>query len=92
VRVVDEYTDVFQEELPGMLPDHDIEFVIELLTGAAPICKSTYRMSTPQLMELKDHIRELEGKGYICPNSSPWGAPVIFVPNKDGTQRLCVDY
>jgi hypothetical protein len=49
-------------------------------------------MSTPQLMELKDHIRELEGKGYIHPSSSPWGALVLFVPKNDGTQRLCVDY
>jgi hypothetical protein len=82
----------FPEELPGMPPDRDIEFVIELLPGTTPICKSPYRMSTPQLMELKDHIQELEGKGYIHPSSSPWGGPVIFVPQKDGTQRLCVDY
>jgi hypothetical protein len=75
-----------------MPPDHDIEFVIELLPGTTPICKSPYRMSTPQLMELKDHNQELEGKGYIHPSSTPWGAPVIFVLKKDGTQRLCVDY
>jgi hypothetical protein len=56
VQVVYEYLDVFPEELPGMPPDHDIEFIIELLPGTAPICKSPYRMSTPQLMELKDHI------------------------------------
>jgi hypothetical protein len=92
MRVVDEYPDVFLEELPGMPLDRDIKFVIELLPSTAPICKSPYRMSTPQPMELKDHIRELEGKGYIHPSSLPWGAPVIFVPKKDDTQRLCVDY
>jgi hypothetical protein len=41
---------------------------------------------------LKEHIKELQEKGFICPSSSPWATPVIFVPKKDGTQRLCVDY
>jgi hypothetical protein len=57
-----------------------------------PIYKTPFRMTTPELAELKDHIRELLEKGFIHPSSSPWGAPVIFVPKKDGTQRLCVDY
>jgi hypothetical protein len=49
-------------------------------------------MATPELAELKEHIKELLEKGFIRPSSSPWGAPMIFVPKKDGTQRLCVDY
>jgi hypothetical protein len=49
-------------------------------------------MATQQLAKLKEHIKELLGKGYIRPSSSPWGAPMIFVPKKDGTQRLCMDY
>jgi hypothetical protein len=92
VQVVDEYPDVFPEELHGMPPDRDVEFVIELVLGIAPIYKSPYRMSDKHLAELKEQIQELQGKGYIRPSSSPWGAPVIFVPKKDGTQRLCVDY
>jgi hypothetical protein len=70
----------------------DIEFVIELKPGTMRIYKMPFRMTTPELVELKEHIRELLEKGYIHPSSSPWGAPVIFVPKKDGTQRLCVDY
>jgi hypothetical protein len=83
---------VFSEELPGMPPDRDIEFVIELIPRIAPIYKRPYRMSDKQLAELKEQIHELQGKGYIWASSSPWGAPVIFVPKKDGTQRMCVDY
>jgi hypothetical protein len=49
-------------------------------------------MTTLELAELKEHIKKLLEKGFICPSSSPWGAPMIFVPKKDGTQRLCVDY
>jgi hypothetical protein len=75
-----------------MPPDQDIELIIELLPGIAPIYKRPYRLSTQQLGELKDQIEELEVKGYICPSSLPWGTPVIFAPKKDGTQRMCVDY
>jgi hypothetical protein len=92
VPVVNEFPDVLPEDLPGMPPDQDIEFVIELKLGTAPIYKTLFRMTTPELVELKEHIKELLEKGFIHPSSSSWGAPVIFIPKKDGTQRLCVDY
>jgi hypothetical protein len=92
VSVVNEFPDVFHEELPGMPPDRDIEFVIELKPGITPIYKTPYRMATRELAELKEYIKEMLDKGFIHPSSSPWGAPVIFVPKKDGTQRFCVDY
>jgi hypothetical protein len=88
VTVINKFPDVFLEELPGMPPDRDIEFVIELKSGIAPIYKTPFSMTTPELVELKEHIRELHEKGFIRPSSSPWGAPVIFVLKKDGTQRL----
>jgi hypothetical protein len=89
--VVIEFPDVFPEELTGMPPDRDIKFVIELKPGTTPIYKTPYRMATPELAELKEHIKELLEKGFIHPSSSPWGAPEIFVPKKDGTERLCGD-
>jgi hypothetical protein len=92
VPVVNEFPDVFPEELLGMPPDRDIEFVIKLKPGTAPIYKTPYRMATLELAGLKEHIKELLDNGFIRSSSSLWGAPVIFVPNKDGTQRLCVDY
>jgi hypothetical protein len=92
VPVVNEFLDVFPKELPGMPPDRDIEFVIELKPGTALIYKTPFRMTTPELVELKEHIKELLEKGFIHPSSSPWGAPMIFVPKKDATQRLCMDY
>jgi hypothetical protein len=49
-------------------------------------------MTTPELAKLKDHIKELLEKDFIRPSSSPWGAPVIFVLKKVGTQRLSMDY
>jgi hypothetical protein len=92
VPVVNEFPDVYPEKLSGMPPNRDIEFVIELKPGTSPIYKTPYRMATPELAELKEHIKELLEKGFIRPTSSPWGAPVIFVPKKDRTQMLCMDY
>jgi hypothetical protein len=92
VPVVNEFPDVFSEELSGMPPDQDIEFVMELKPGTTPIYKTPYSMATPELAELKEHVKELLEKGFIHPSSSPWGAPVISILKKDGTQRLCVDY
>jgi hypothetical protein len=92
IKVVCDYPDVFLDDLPGMPPDREVEFVIDLLPGTAPISARPYRMSSDQLLELKKQIKELLEKGFIHPSSSPWGAPVIFVEKKDGTQRMCVDY
>jgi hypothetical protein len=92
IKVVQEYPDVFPEELPGMPPDRDTEFHIELLPGTPPISKRPYRMPVNVLVELKKQIAELQAKGSIRPSSSPWGAPVLFVEKKDVTQWMCVDY
>jgi hypothetical protein len=92
ILVVCEYLDVFPDELPGMTPDRDVEFVIELQPGTAPISKRPYRMPPKELAELKNQLQELLDKGYIRPSSSPWGCPTLFVKKKDGSLRLCVDY
>ena len=92
VPVVNEYPDVFPEELPGMPPDRDIEFVIDLVPGTSPIAKRPYRMAASELAELKKQLEELQRIGFIRPSLSPWGAPVLFVKKKDGSMRLCVDY
>jgi hypothetical protein len=92
IRVVQDFPDVFPEELPSKPPDRDIEFLIELLPGTPPISKRRYRMPVNELVELKKQISELQAKGCIRPSSSPWGAPVLFVEKKDGTQRMCIDY
>jgi hypothetical protein len=58
VPVVNEFPDVFPEELPGMPPDQEIEFVIELKPSTAPIYMTPFRMTTLELSELKEHIKE----------------------------------
>jgi hypothetical protein len=77
ISVVEEFMDVFPEELPGMPPEREVEFYIDLIPGTAPIAKRPYRMTPTELAELKLQITELQQKGYIRPRSSPWGAPVL---------------
>src|SRR3954467_166058 len=92
VPIVSEYPDVFPEELPGMPPDRDVEFLIDLLPRSRPIAKRPYKMSVNELKELKKQLGEQLQKGFIQPSSSSWGAPVLFVEKKDRSQRLCIDY
>jgi hypothetical protein len=92
IRVVRHFPDVFPEELPGMPLDREVEFVIDLLPRTAAISKRPYRMSVEELKELKKQLMELQEARYIRLSSSPWGAPVLFVQKKDGSQRMCVDY
>jgi hypothetical protein len=92
VPVVCEYPDVFPGELPGMPPDQDIEYIIELVPGTAPIAQRAYRMNPQELEELKRQLADMLSKGLIRPSASPWGSPVLFVDKRDGTIQLCVDY
>jgi hypothetical protein len=75
-----------------MPPKREVEFIIDLLPGTAPISKRPYRMYVEELKQLKKQLTELQEAGYIRLNSSPWGAPVLFEQKKDGSQRMCVDY
>jgi hypothetical protein len=92
IPVVCEYANVFPDELPGMPPDRDIEFAIELQPGTTPISKRPYRMPPTELAELKKQLQELLDKGFIRPSTSPWGCPALFVKKKDKSLRLCIDY
>jgi hypothetical protein len=92
IPVVCEYPDVFPDDLPGMPPDRDFEFIIELQPGTAPISKRPYRMPPNELAELKIQPQDLLDKGFIRPSASPWGCPALFVKKKDNSLRLCVDY
>jgi hypothetical protein len=92
IKVVSEFSYVFPKDLPSMPPERKVEFAIELLPGNAPISKRAYKVSGPELVELKKQIDELSEKGYIRPSTSPWAAPVLFVEKKDGTRRMCIDY
>ena len=92
IPVVCEFPDVFPEELPGLPPDRDVEFKIELVPGTAPISRRPYRMPPNELAELKVQLQDLLDKGLIQPSSSPWGCPALFVKKKDKSLRMCVDY
>ena len=88
VPVVRDFPDVFPEELPGVPPDRDVEFVIDLIPGTVPVARRPYKMAPLELVELKKQLDESLKKGFIRPSSSPWACPVLFVKKKDGTDRM----
>ena len=92
VPVVCEFFDVFPDDLPGLSPDRELEFEIELLPGSAPVSIPPYRMTPTELKKLKIQLQDLVDKRFIRPSVSPWGASVLFVKKKDGTMQLCIDY
>ncbi|GJX43128.1 putative reverse transcriptase domain-containing protein [Tanacetum coccineum] len=92
VPVVRDFPEVFPEDLPGLPPTRQVEFHIELIPGAAPVARAPYRLAPAEMKELAEQLKELSGKSFIRPSSSPWGAPILFVKKKDGSFRMCIDY
>ncbi|GJY22072.1 hypothetical protein Tco_0394638 [Tanacetum coccineum] len=76
----------------GLSPTRQVEFQIDLIPGAAPVARAPYRLAPSEMKELLEQLKELSDKGFIRPNSSPWGAPVLFVKKKDESFRMCIDY
>ena len=91
-NMVEEFWDVFPEELPGLQPDRDIEFCIDLIPNTSPISIPPYCLAPTELAELGKHINELLEKGFIRHSFSPWRAPALFTKKHDGLLRLCMDY
>ena len=92
IPVVEEYADVFPNEIPELPPSRDVDFTIDLILGVGPVSMAPYRMAPTELAELKKQIEDLLEKKFIRPSASPWGAPVLLVKKKDDSSRLCVDY
>ncbi|GKB65278.1 putative reverse transcriptase domain-containing protein [Tanacetum coccineum] len=92
VPIVQDFSEVFPEDLSGLPPARLVEFQIDLIPGAAPVARAPYRLAPSEMKELSEQLQELSDKGFIRPSSSPWGAPVLFVKKKDGSFRMCIDY
>ena len=71
IPVMRDFIDVFPEDLPGLPPDREVEFNIELITGTAPISKAPYRMAPTELKELETQLQDLLDKGFIRLSHSP---------------------
>ena len=85
ILIVRDFPDVFPNDLPGLPPDREVEFIIDLVPRIAPISKVPYRMEPIELKELKVQLQKLLDKSFIRPSVSPWGAPMLFVKKKDGS-------
>ncbi|GJW56923.1 putative reverse transcriptase domain-containing protein [Tanacetum coccineum] len=92
VPIVQNFPEVFPEDLLGLPPTRQVEFQIDLIPGAAPVARAPYQLAPYEMKELSEQLKELSDKGFIRPSSSPWGALVLFVKKKDGSFQMCIDY
>ena len=91
-NVLQEYSDVFPSEVPaGLPPLRGIEHQIDLIPGAVLPNRAPYRTNPEETKEIQRQVQELLDKGYVRESLSPCAVPVILVPKKDGTWRMCVD-
>ncbi|GJS55335.1 putative reverse transcriptase domain-containing protein [Tanacetum coccineum] len=88
VPIVQDFPEVFPEDLPGLPPTRQVEFQIDLVPGAAPVARAPYRLAPSEMKELSEQLKELSDKGFIRPSSSPWGAPQSCCQEKDGIDDL----
>ncbi|GJZ51027.1 putative reverse transcriptase domain-containing protein, partial [Tanacetum coccineum] len=72
-------------------PIRQVEFQINFIPGAAPVARAPYRLAPSERKELSEQLQELSDKGFIRPNSSPWGAPVLFANHVIDSQGVHVD-
>ena len=86
------FSEVFPTDLPGLPPDRDFYFCIDVEPNTQPISIPPYRMAPTELKELKEQLQDLLSKGFIRPSVSPWDTTVLFVKKKDGSTRMCIDY
>ena len=89
---VQDFPDVFPDDLPGIPPTRQVEFRIDLIPGANPIARAPYRLAPSEMQELSSQLDELLGKGFIRPSFSLWGASILFVKKKDGPFKMCIDH
>ena len=90
--VVQDFMDVFPDEIPELPPKREIEFAIDLILGVGPVSISPYQMAPAELAELKKQLEDFLEKQFIRSSVSPWGAPMLLVKKKDGSSRLCIGY
>nr|GEX96694.1 putative reverse transcriptase domain-containing protein [Tanacetum cinerariifolium] len=92
VPIVQDFLEVFPEDLSCIPPTRQVKFQINLILSAAHVTRAPYRLAPSEMKELLDQLKELSDKGFIRPSSSPWGAPVLFVKKKNGSFWMCIDY
>nr|GEY03451.1 putative reverse transcriptase domain-containing protein [Tanacetum cinerariifolium] len=91
VPIVRDFPKVFPKDLSGIPPARQVEFQIDLVPGAAPVARAPYRLASSEMKELEEQLQELSDKGFIRPNSSPWGASILLIKKKYGSFRICIE-
>ena len=91
--IIQKYRDIFPKKLSKGLPaDREVQHQIKIEPGSKPPYRPPYQLGPSEQDELEEQVKDLLTQGFIRPSCSPYGAPVLFVPKKDGRWRMCIDY
>ncbi|GJR64315.1 reverse transcriptase domain-containing protein [Tanacetum coccineum] len=91
VPIVQDFSEVFPEDLLGLPPARPMEFQIDLIPGATPVARAPYLLAPSEMKELSEQLQELFDKGFIRPSSSPWGALVQYIGHVIDSKGIHVD-
>ena len=91
-KLLKEYKDLFRDSIPGLPPNRGVQVLIPLIEGAEPVRRPMFQYSSAERKEIEEQVEYLLKRGLITESSSPFGAPVLFVPKPNGTLRMCIDY
>ena len=90
---MDEFKDVFPNTLPQRRPPkRNSVYEIHLEEGAKPSTRPPYRLGPTEQDKVEEQVKELLAQGFIRSSASPYGAPILFVPQNDGKWRMCINY
>ncbi|GJP38824.1 hypothetical protein CLOM_g23232 [Closterium sp. NIES-68] len=91
--LIRKHADIFPDDLPpGLPPEREHDHTIQLEPGAQPTVRTQWRLTQPELDELRRQLDYLLEKGFVRPSTSSFAAPILFTPKKDGGLRMCIDY
>jgi len=91
-NVLQEYEDVFPEEVPpGLPPKRGIKYQIDLVPGVSLANRAAYRTNPEETKKIQQQVEELMRKGYVQESLSPCAVLILLVPKKDGSWRMCVN-
>ncbi|GJZ42050.1 putative reverse transcriptase domain-containing protein [Tanacetum coccineum] len=92
VSIVQDFPEVFPEDLPGLPPTRQVEFQIDLVPGAAPVARAPYRLAPSEMKELSEQLKELSDKGFIRPSSHLGSTDLVVQEEERESFRMCIDY
>ena len=91
-NLLEEFKDLFPDSLLGLPTDKGVQLLIPLIEDAKVVWRPLFCYNLIERKEIEEQVDYLLKRGLIIESSSPFGAPVLFVPKPNSTLQMCIDY